>query len=537
MVTVMKHIACVQRRAIDNGSGIRRAMLSAAVTALLMVIPSLTLAATRGPDAGGYTATDATVYSFVDLAVTGGAASILTGSDDETVVLALPFPFRFYGHNYDAVCVSSNGALYFIASAAACSGLVDFANLDLTASTPAGDPAAAFPFWSDLTFQVPGGGAVLYHTLGVAGSRRFVVQWNDAFPADSLNPVTFQAVLLEGTNRILFQYKTVDLGDSNPASGGGAATIGIRAPGAPANQQQIAWSFNVPVVPNESAIVFAAGGPSATTITWANPADITLGTALGSTQLNAAASAPGTLAYTPPAGTVLGAGSHTLFVVFTPADPSAYGPATAAVTINVIGSDLSLSLLRPNGGETAFIGTPFPIRWSSAGGSTFDVSVSRDGGRTFEAIANCTGLPAAATSCDWVPTKQPSTKARVRVTARNGGASAADQSDADFIITPRQPLVRVLQPVNSSKWAVGSTQTIRWNHTLGAQSYVQIQLSRNGGASWETIAASVQQGDGPTETFSWVVTGPRAAAAVVRVRWLDGPVSDSSREFSIVPAP
>jgi len=200
-------------------------------------------------------------------------------------------------------------------------------------------------------------------------------------------------------------------------------------------------------------------------------------------------------------------------------------------------SSVSVSLARPNGGESAFIGIPVPIRWSATGASSFDVSLSRDSGRTFEAIANCTSLPAASTSCDWVPTRQPSTNARVRVTARSGGTSAADQSDADFTITPRQPLVRVLQPVNSSKWPIGSTQTIRWNHTLGAGSYVQIQLSRNGGASWETIASSVQQGDGPTGTFSWVVTGPTAAAAVVRVRWLDGPVSDSSREFSIDQAP
>jgi hypothetical protein len=519
MVTAMRHIPRV-------------------LTALFVAIPSLVAAATRGPDAGGYTATDATVYSFVDLAVTGGAASILTGSDDETVVLALPFPFQFYGHAYDAVCVSSNGALYFIASAAACTGFVDFANLDLTASTPAGDPAAAFPYWSDLTFQVPGGGSVLYHTVGVPGSRRFVVQWNDAFPADSLNPVTFQAVLVEGTNRILFQYKSVDLGDGSPASRGGAATIGIRAPGALASEQQIEWSFNVPVIPNESALLFAYGGPVATTITWANPADITDGTPLGPTQLDAVANAPGTLAYTPPAGTVLGVGGHTLSVAFTPADASAYGPASAAVTINVVGSSsVSVSLTRPNGGDSAFIGVPVPIRWSATGASSFDVSVSRDSGRTFEAIVGCTGLPAASTSCDWVPTLQPSTNARVRVTATSGSTSAADQSDADFTITPREPLVRVLQPVNASTWAIGSTHTIRWNHTLGAHSYVQIQLSRDGGASWETIAASVQQGDDPTGTFSWVVTGPIAATAVVRVRWLDGPAADSSREFSIVQAP
>ena len=45
------------------------------------------------------------------------------------------------------------------------------------------------------------------------------------------------------------------------------------------------------------------------TITWANPADITYGTALGATQLNATADVPGTFVYTPAAGTVLNAGA------------------------------------------------------------------------------------------------------------------------------------------------------------------------------------------------------------------------------------
>ena len=60
------------------------------------------------------------------------------------------------------------------------------------------------------------------------------------------------------------------------------------------------------------------------TITWANPADITHGTALGDTQLDATAtgidgtSLAGTFAYTPAAGTVLGAGKgQTLSAVFT----------------------------------------------------------------------------------------------------------------------------------------------------------------------------------------------------------------------------
>ena len=70
-------------------------------------------------------------------------------------------------------------------------------------------------------------------------------------------------------------------------------------------------------------------------ITWAKPAAITYGTALSGTQLNATASVPGTLVYSPAAGTILDAGTQTLSVTFTPTDAVDYTAATASVTLSV----------------------------------------------------------------------------------------------------------------------------------------------------------------------------------------------------------
>jgi len=71
------------------------------------------------------------------------------------------------------------------------------------------------------------------------------------------------------------------------------------------------------------------------TVSWAAPAPINQGTALNATQLNATASVPGTFVYTPAAGTVLAAGTHTLRVTFTPADTTRYTTATASATLVV----------------------------------------------------------------------------------------------------------------------------------------------------------------------------------------------------------
>ncbi len=92
------------------------------------------------------------------------------------------------------------------------------------------------------------------------------------------------------------------------------------------------------------------------TITWANPAAITYGTALGATQLNAAASVPGTFSYTPALGTVLNAGNaQTLSVSFTPTDGANYTTKTATVALTVNKAALTVTandLTRREGAST-----------------------------------------------------------------------------------------------------------------------------------------------------------------------------------------
>jgi xyloglucan-specific exo-beta-1,4-glucanase len=79
-----------------------------------------------------------------------------------------------------------------------------------------------------------------------------------------------------------------------------------------------------------------SSSPATPTITWPAPAAITYGTALSATQLNATANYPGTFTYTPTAGTVLVAGTHSLSVAFTPTDTTKVlsGTKTNTITVN-----------------------------------------------------------------------------------------------------------------------------------------------------------------------------------------------------------
>lgn len=87
--------------------------------------------------------------------------------------------------------------------------------------------------------------------------------------------------------------------------------------------------------------------PATPTIKWVSPEAITYGTLLSTAQLNATASVPGTFAYSPGPGALLGAGAHTLSVTFTPSDSNDYTNTSATVQLTVNQATPTLSWSTP----------------------------------------------------------------------------------------------------------------------------------------------------------------------------------------------
>jgi PKD repeat protein len=104
-------------------------------------------------------------------------------------------------------------------------------------------------------------------------------------------------------------------------------------------------------------------------ITWANPANITYGTRLSSTQLNAAANVTGNFVYDPAAGTILGGGTNTLTATFVPADTVNYTTTSKSVPINVSKRTPSITWSRPSNiiYRTTLSGTQLNARGSVPG--------------------------------------------------------------------------------------------------------------------------------------------------------------------------
>jgi len=122
------------------------------------------------------------------------AIPITLNSNGVSPAINLPFPFVFYGKSYLQVTLGANG-------------VVAFGNQGLPLPVCADLPdtnsphAILCPFWTDLN-AAPASSL----WLGVRGKpplRRVVITWAGA--TGSLN---FQAVLLESSQRILFQYLT-----------------------------------------------------------------------------------------------------------------------------------------------------------------------------------------------------------------------------------------------------------------------------------------------------------------------------------------
>jgi len=131
------------------------------------------------------------------------------------------------------------------------------------------------------------------------------------------------------TGAVTFSYVGVS-GTTYPASGTPPTNVGSYT----CTAKVAADSNYLSASSNATSFAIAKATP---VITWSTPSPINVGTALGTTQLNATSGGvAGNFVYTPASGTPLALGSHTLSVQFTPTATANYNtPAATTVTIQV----------------------------------------------------------------------------------------------------------------------------------------------------------------------------------------------------------
>jgi hypothetical protein len=118
--------------------------------------------------------------------------------------------------------VTSNGLLGFSSTKVT-------SNLNTDLPYPYTPNAIICPYWDDLNPR--NGGSVRFATIGVTPNRRFVVTWTDVpHKLSQSAQFSFQAILFEGTNDIVFQYLKVAPNDVLVGAGK-SATIGIENSG------------------------------------------------------------------------------------------------------------------------------------------------------------------------------------------------------------------------------------------------------------------------------------------------------------------
>ena len=260
-------------------------------------------------------------------AVTGlNPASVAAGSNGFTLIVIgsnfVPASSIIWrGTTYPTTWMSSSQLSTVIPSSEVIS--VGTANVSVSSPGPGGgssnvvvfnivasDPAPVLSSLSPALVEAGGAGFTLTLTGSsfVPGS---IIKWNSSNrPTTYISDTTLRTTV-SAAEIAAPTTKTVQV--FNPGAGGGlSATL----------------QFNVRITP---------------TVSWAPPSAITYGTPLSATQLNATSSAPGTMVYTPAAGTVLNTGAGQLLsVTFNPTDPNTYNSVPQSTTITVLKKPLQV---------------------------------------------------------------------------------------------------------------------------------------------------------------------------------------------------
>lgn len=177
---------------------------------------------TGGPDAGYMYWIDSDtlggpVYNWRDISTTGYDVPLTSGTwDDGYGRIPIGFTFRWYGNSYDTLFVTTNGCLAFGTATSS------YTNDSLPSVATPNNIIAAL--WDDL--HCLNQGRVKYQVVGTSPNETLVVSWNNIrYYSMGDSTITFQVLLLRGSNDVIIQY--ADVVGNCARDYGAQATVGI----------------------------------------------------------------------------------------------------------------------------------------------------------------------------------------------------------------------------------------------------------------------------------------------------------------------
>jgi len=443
-----------------------------------------------GPDAFGYRFRDSDeidgpVFAWEEISQTGTAVP-LTGDDQIWGPLAIGFDFPYYGETFRTLNISSNG-------------WISFTSVKTSFSNPDALPNSAFsvpenliaPFWDDLHLR--GEPRITYH----ADCNRFVVQYSNVDRFASEADLTFQ-VILYPSGQIVLQYLSM-------AGTLDSATIGV---------QNSDKSIGLLVAYNESYVHDDFAVELAPIVSWAttDPASGIL-TPGGSEEITVDVGS-----------TDLDEGDFEAQVSIRSNDPQR-GQIVVPLTLHVREIDLDWFDIDPNTLNLSSNGTkvrgalqlppgydprqvvissvslygvlfadPAPIEFADENGDGVDELILHFDRAAFQSL-----VPEG----DQVP---------VTVTGEVADTVWFKGTDTIRAIRPT-----VTHPNGGELVATGAVVSVSWDPPdwPRAVTYV-VLLSRDGGVSWEELAADVA-----ATSYPWSVVGAGTTRARIRVFAID----------------
>jgi PKD repeat protein len=176
---------------------------------------------------------------------------------------------------------------------------------------------------------------------------------------------------------------------------------------------------------------------------------------------------------------------------------SANRPPTAVIAANPSSGPAPLTVSFSSAGSSDPDGDPLTFAWTQIEGPVVTINGASTSVASFTA-----------------PAVDETTIFTFRLTVSDGRGGTSTDTVAVTVEAPEIPMITISSPIGGESWQKKTKKQIRWFPDAGVTGPARIELSRDGGATYEVIIASVDVQKGKKK---WTVKGPTTTTAKIRV--------------------